>query len=414
MQNKIINSLEILLAIACLTIILSADAISIKCDYRKHPKSGCDSSAICDQKQCVCRLGFVLTLKGECLRARHINQSCVSSLQCRTLHSACLAMDPNYSTWKCQCLQGFWYDETSARCIMKHRFGELCASDNQCRTGLTCATDPDTNNQTLCKCPTDYWFNSTANECQHLNNSGCPSGQQWNQHNKKCEPNHYSNRSGVDTTGKTNAAIVKNSKIMRPSSYWTQTSTAKDETDTDEKILEIILEISFLIVCLLAYQACSKACCPDDNEDDIDVKSDEETIISNTSGSQTATAFRKHHRRVRKVFCKSRANSTQKLIASPVHKYKNIIVKFDDNSRAQCYNCKIYKEVYSPTAKCKVCRASITSTGADPDLDFISSDGKHLLPLPPYKLKPIRRSEEVGVPPHLKAPYNNNQPFWLK
>lgn len=133
------------------------------------------------------------------------------------------------------------------------------------------------------------------------------------------------------------------------------------------------------------------------------------------TGGQPVTTFKKHHRRVRKVFCKSRANSTQKLIASsPMHNYKNIIVKFDDNSRAQCYNCKIYKEVYSPTARCKVCRASITATGADPDLEYVSSDGKHLLPLPPYKLKPIRRSEEVGVPPHLKAPYINNQPFWLK
>ena len=28
--------------------------------------------------------------------------------------------------------------------------------------------------------------------------------------------------------------------------------------------------------------------------------------------------------------------------------------------------------------------------------------------------KPIRRSEEVGVPMHLRAPYINNQPFWLK
>ena len=421
------NSLEAFLAIAFLTSILNFEgneALSPKCDFRRHPKTGCDNSAYCEpkSKQCVCKLGYVLTMSGECLRHKQMNDSCVSSLQCRTPHSACLAVDGTYNAWKCQCLHGFWFDKTTARCLERYRDGEVCTGDYQCKNGLICAPEDDQNNttQTVCKCPTDYHFNSSTNECQHQNNSGCPSGQQWNRYNKKCETNNYSNRSGVDANSKHNA-VIKN-KVMRPTNYWTQTTATnvKDE-DTDEKILEIILEISFLIVCLLAYQACSKACCPDDTEDEFDMKSDEESMISSsqlsgsTSGLQTAQAFRKGHRRVRKVFCKSRGSSQQKLIgSSPSHKYKNIIVKFDDTSRAQCYNCKIYKEVYSPNAKCKVCRASITATGGDPDLDFVSSDGKQLLPLPPYKLKPIRRSEEVGVPPHLKAPYVNNQPFWLK
>ena len=41
------------------------------------------------------------------------------------------------------------------------------------------------------------------------------------------------------------------------------------DSATDQKILEIILEISFLIVCLLAYQVCSKACCPEEKDDDL-------------------------------------------------------------------------------------------------------------------------------------------------
>jgi len=398
-------SIELFLTIALITSIfnIKSDAISIKCDYRKHSSTGCEDNAVCDQKlkQCICRIGYAMTLNGECLQVKAINESCISSMQCRTLHSACLAEDGNYDKWKCQCLQGFWFDEKSSRCLQKYSFGNACRSDLQCRNGLICV-DEQNNNNTHCKCPLNYRYNATVNECQHLNNNGCPDGQQWNEHNNKCEPTHYSNRSGVETNGKQNA-IVKNSKLTRQTGYWTTAPTAKDE-DTDEKILEIILEISFLIVCLLAYQACSKACCPDDSEDDVDVKSDEESMISTTNN------FKKSHRRVRKVFCKSRANSTQRLIGTPVHKYKNIIVKFDDNNKAQCYNCKIYKEVYSPTAKCKVCRTSIT---AEDETSY--SDGKSvLLPLPPYKLKPIRRSEEVGVPEHLRYPYVNNQPFWLK
>ena len=71
----------------------------------------------------------------------------------------------------------------------------------------------------------------------------------------------------------------------------------------------------------------------------------------------------------RQVFCKSiRTNSTQKLVSSPyaspcsirsgagsaMSKLKDVVVRLEDSKR--CYNCRIYQEVYSPTARCKMCR----------------------------------------------------------
>ncbi|KAF7487927.1 hypothetical protein SSS_00426 [Sarcoptes scabiei] len=138
------------------------------------------------------------------------------------------------------------------------------------------------------------------------------------------------------------------------------------------------------------------------------------------------------------------------------------------DSLSPCYNCRIYKEVYSPSARCKSCRNSLLSVNADSSIDLsglasidhkntsslidfdslmlmvgrrgshnsnvssnkigstdrlstsssIDSNTQHhkslMLLEPTYKHKPIRRSEEVGVPPHLRAPYRDSQPFWMK
>lgn len=370
-------------------------------------------------------------------------------------------------------------------------------------------------NKLECLCPENTFYNETTGHCQESsqsniqtqstiqsqnsirnqiniqtesqNQSQCPFGKQFNKITKECQEaaNHLNNNSvdgvgvsvGVAQGNKTStikkesssSSSIKNSKLLRSVSTSSITTPNRD-ADTDEKILEIILEISFLIVCLLAYQACSKACCPEDNDDDLDIdldgKSDEESIISGKSPKGYAVKTTRHmihltrrkrtRRKTRRVFCKSRTNSTQKLVGSPVislnnlnnnlnsmtkNQLKDVIVKFDDsstkksknsltNSSVPCFNCRIYQQVYSlPTARCKLCRIEskldldgnkINNNDDDDNTVTANSICEHrnstsTLSLPPlYKPKQIRRSEEVGVPPHLRAPYVNNQPFWLK
>lgn len=407
-----------------------------------------------------------------------------------------------------------------------HYYGQNCEEDKQCAVNLICRQlvpsmprlNQTTINGTLNGSSFAHLLLNRTKRCR------CPIGQHWNKHTRRCDWPYSSNFLLHSANAATKA---EENKSGSTSSLPTIHISA---SNIDLKIFEIVLEIAFLLACLIGYKACSNMCCKDESTEasdscrysgtsgddptgcDTTVKSDEESIISSSapvikqikknitvktgSGVKKPVITKNRLSRKRKVsrFCSrsrrstspyslqtaslfSSSNNFRRLSSvsasamshSSSASTRNLLVKInqDDVKRlsvstilappsrttSPCYNCRIYKEVYSPSARCKSCRSSLLSvttnelnetlaTAAanqmangpakvsgsllefDSLLTGVTSDGmatpcsdtkKSILPLPPYKpQKPIRRSEEVGVPPHLRAPYRDSQPFWLK
>lgn len=431
--------------------------------------------------------------------------------------------------------------EAFLRSTSQHYYGRACLEDRDCEANLICRPLNPAQSRSRNLLPpglnetTGSSWNLYANRTKRCR---CPNGQHWNKHSRRCEWPHYD---GPKSPSSTSSGTVLNGGTVAAGSahgYFSPMSI-------DLKLFEIVLEVAFLIACLLGYRACSKNCCRDDeNRSDganstrftsdsftgskdgatspgsdsspsetcdakAEVKSDEESIISRRSSAAGLKAKKmgpelmmsggsmklkksssgRVSRKRRSVgrFCRrerhGRSNSpygsaaagnsllfsnstsnfrrlssvSASMSRSSSASTRNLLVKVnpDDGTRLSvsttlapalasstpCYNCRLYK-VYSPTARCQSCRSSLpsgvdgTSSAHGSTLDLMHGsktssllefDGyldemsggsvegkKSLLLLPPYKQKPIRRSEEVGVPPHLRAPYRDSQPFWLK
>lgn len=533
-----------------------------------------------------------------------------------------------------------------------HYYGQPCTDDRQCSVNMICrqliitSKSANSNKNSTNSAAANLAEKLTANRTKRCR---CPIGQHWNKYIRRCEwinsnslfqfglalppqsnDHHYyhdhqqSYSAGSNFAG--NNAINGGSLGGSSSSQNTGGPIHSiAPSNIDLKIFEIVLEIAFLVACLLGYKACSSICCKetDKNESGVqgtcnsdgsgderdsstfttgghhrgdngrELKSDEESILSSSvlkssilpvNGTKNGrnsmpnlmtsikgsidgrnygvkshsfknykqpnsvkTARRmSRKRRMSRLCAAARRNSSSPFggLSSSTGYYnqnfrrlssvsasamsrsssastRNLLVKINptdankclsvltvlapqnnssnnngndtpgtgaatspNRTLSPCYNCRIYKEVYSPSAKCKSCRSLLlsvaTSTGdlsndqmkkgsnsnsqslidfdslmlmvngnntnnPNGSTDRISSassidcptpnnqrqslslaltnsqnnqnNSKTSIIMPPspsYKQKPIRRSEEVGVPPHLRAPYRDSQPFWLK
>ncbi len=471
--------------------------------------------------------------------------------------------------------------EAFLRSTSQHYYGRACLEDRDCEANLICRplNPAQSRSRNLLPPGVSNSDHSSGNWNLYANRTKrcrCPNGQHWNKHSRRCEWPHYEQggAGGGSASGNpspTTGTVVNGSGSSH--GYFSPMSI-------DLKLFEIVLEVAFLIACLLGYRACSKNCCRDDEgrsesgstgaftsqsftgskdgatspgsesshpsetcDAKAEVKSDEESIISRRSstlvglkgaklkGTEVKSGgivgglgggsmkLKKSYsgrvsRKRRSVgrFCRRDrthssgrssspygsgsganllfSNSTSNfrrlssvsasMSRSSSASTRNLLVRLNPDNDASrlsvsttlappnsssaaaaalltstpCYNCRIYKEVYSPTARCKSCRSSLASVVVDDagagaghhgsSLDLVTAQGGtgsksssllefengfldeaagsggeggkkgSLLLLPPYKQKPIRRSEEVGVPPHLRAPYRDSQPFWLK
>lgn len=457
-------------------------------------------------------------------------------------------------------------------------YGQTCDEDKQCTANLICRqllrinlTAEDVANRTRtisrlmanrvkrCRCPLPMHFNKQSRRCEF------PYSPTFN----KLIPSYGREEKRVG--GRTSrSSSIPNGGLLGLGSF--PSSVQIHSSSIDWKIFEIVLELAFLIGCLLGYKACSRVCCREDTGSDTnsltygytsspiksigpvdddnqsttsstssdhsdptntcDLKSDEESIIGHSSPMRKpmtpikitmtpAGGRRKVSPRVTRKRKVSRFYSRARRCTSPYNlqagifggggggdssqvgvsssstsggrgpnfrrlssvsatmsrsssaSTRNLLVKVnqDDLKRLSvsttlapnyspthnitpCYTCRIYKEVYSPSARCKGCRSSTLSIDdielkggvsasnfmeqfdsfltlgqgqsvSTADLSSMASsygpekargaggNNLHLPHLPP-RHKQIRRSEEVGVPPHLRAPYRDNTPFWLK
>ena len=324
-----------------------------------------------------------------------------------------------------------------------HYYGQTCDEDKQCAANLICrqlVPSMSKLNQTI--------TNSTVNGASlaHLllnrtKRCRCPIGQHWNKHTRRCDWPYLSN---FILHGKNNDAKENDDSKSGMSVPTVHISAS----NIDLKIFELILEIAFLLVCLVGYKVCSTMCCKEDTNDtynstetcrysgssdpssncDVNMKSDEESIISSSTpvikqvkknitvktggGKKTQTKSRMSRKRKVSRFCSRARRSTSpyslqtssSLFSNNANNFRrlssvsasamshsssastrNLLVKInqDDVKRlsvstilappsrtnSPCYNCRIYKEVYSPSARCKSCRASLLSVSTNNDVN---------------------------------------------
>ncbi|KAH9404876.1 hypothetical protein TYRP_000709 [Tyrophagus putrescentiae] len=435
--------------------------------------------------------------------------------------------------------------EAFLRSTSQHYYGRACLEDRDCEANLICRplNPAQSRSRNLLPPGVSNSDHSSGNWNLYANRTKrcrCPNGQHWNKHSRRCEWPHYEQGGAGGGSASGNPSPTTGTVVSGSGSshgYFSPMSI-------DLKLFEIVLEVAFLIACLLGYRACSKNCCRDDEgrsesgstgaftsqsftgskdgatspgsesshpsetcDAKAEVKSDEESIISRRSSTLVGLkgaklkGCRGEERRNRcgrssspygsgsganLLFSNSTSNFRRlssvsaSMSRSSSASTRNLLVRLNPDNDASrlsvsttlappnsssaaaaalltstpCYNCRIYKEVYSPTARCKSCRSSLASVVVDDagagaghhgsSLDLVTAQGGtgsksssllefengfldeaagsggeggkkgSLLLLPPYKQKPIRRSEEVGVPPHLRAPYRDSQPFWLK
>ncbi|KAH9417039.1 hypothetical protein DERP_013153 [Dermatophagoides pteronyssinus] len=221
-------------------------------------------------------------------------------------------------------------------------------------------------------------------------------------------------------------------------------------SNIDLKIFEIVLEIAFLLACLLGYKACSSLCCKDQQQqqqqqhgqndygsddgdcehdsftidssiraiDSVgsgnrrDLKSDEESILSssimkssinerssslnNKSGTSVPNLMNGLNNKANNIGSNQRSQSCRysskdsygNKTTNSVKQARRMSRKRRmtpngsnggqnscSNSRASspCYNCRIYKEVYSPSAQCKSCRSLLLSVAATSPSSSVSA-----------------------------------------
>lgn len=453
-------------------------------------------------------------------------------------------------------------------------YGQTCDEDKQCTANLICRQlmrvnlTSDISSNGNGSNPISRLLVNRVKRCR------CPLAMHFNKLTRRCEFPYSNTYNGLlpgyrREDGRVNGnGALPNSGLLGLGSF--PSSVQIHSSSIDWKIFEIVLELAFLIGCLLGYKACSRMCCredmsndtnsltygyttsptksigPIDEDDDqstcgssstsshsdptntCDLKSDEESIIGHSSPIRKPTTpikitmtpvagRRKVSPRVTRKRKVSRFYSRARRCTSPYNlqasifggdssvaggsssstsggrgpnfrrlssvsatmsrsssaSTRNLLVKVnqDDIKRLSvsttlapnyspthtptpCYTCRIYQEVYSPSARCKSCRSSLLSiednelrsgsransfmeqfdsfltlgqgeSVSTADLSSMVSpygsekargacgNNLHMPQLPP-RHKRIRRSEEVGVPPHLRAPYRDTTPFWLK
>lgn len=84
----------LLICLMLLTECLVVNGKNFKCDFQKHPDSGCQDSitTTCNSEtdQCICRPAYPVNVNGRCFAYRDISDLCVTSRQCSKIKAKCI------------------------------------------------------------------------------------------------------------------------------------------------------------------------------------------------------------------------------------------------------------------------------------------------------------------------------------